>query len=485
MSLKLKTVSGVKWQVANKVLQKGLSVVTFAILARLLEPSVFGLFAMAFILIDGLDLFKSMGFDSALIQRKESSAEVQQTAFVLTQMTGWTIFTVCFIAAPFAGKFFDNLDVVAVIRALGVVFILSTLSKIPSAILTKQMRFKILSVAQLIGSVLNSILAVCFAMLSPTIWSLVWAYLIKQSVITGIYWYYSGFRFKLSFDRKIAGELFHYGKFMVGVALLWYISANLSNITVAKILGATALGYLALAQNITNFVNTHFTFLISRVLFPAYSSLQSDPVAIKRAYLKTIRFISMFTVPFSLLLICLATPLVRVLYGEKWLATVVLIQILAIIHMFTPFMASMGSVFNGVGKPKYSYQLAFVDLVLRLPALIYFTNKWGVEGAVIAGLMTLVIMFPLHLFLLDKVFSFSLKEFARPLLPSILSGVLMCGVIVGMDQLIKGVHLPLIVNLGALAVVGSAFYLLGQFLFDRESSLEAKQLFMGSRGVKA
>ena len=67
MSIRQKTISGFKWVALSNYVQKGLSVLTFIVLARLLEPEVFGLFAMAFIVIDGLSLFKNMGIDADLI----------------------------------------------------------------------------------------------------------------------------------------------------------------------------------------------------------------------------------------------------------------------------------------------------------------------------------------------------------------------------------------------------------------------------------
>ena len=75
-----------------RILQKAITVISFAILARILEPHAFGLFAMAFIPIDGFSLFKSFGIDMALVQRKDNIEVATHTAFFLTQATGILIF---------------------------------------------------------------------------------------------------------------------------------------------------------------------------------------------------------------------------------------------------------------------------------------------------------------------------------------------------------------------------------------------------------
>src|SRR3989338_1298272 len=106
VSLKQKTFSGIKWQVINKIAQKVISVGTFAVLARILGPSIFGLFALAFVAIDGFQIIKSFGLDSALINRKDNIDEAADTAYVLIQAQGIILFTVCFLVAPLAALFF-------------------------------------------------------------------------------------------------------------------------------------------------------------------------------------------------------------------------------------------------------------------------------------------------------------------------------------------------------------------------------------------
>ncbi len=223
VSLKQRTVSGFKWQLANKVLQKVISVITFAILARILEPSTFGLFALAFIAIDGFQVLKSFGLDSALVQRKEGVEEAAHTAFFIIQTSGIIMFFISFLIAPLAARFFHNAAVESVIRALGFVFIFNCFARVPSALLMKQMRFKLISIIDLISSIMNCVFAVLLSFFTRSVWSLVGAYLIKQITLAVLTRFYSGYKLKWHFNPRIAKELFGYGKFMVGLGVLWYI----------------------------------------------------------------------------------------------------------------------------------------------------------------------------------------------------------------------------------------------------------------------
>ncbi|MDP3921353.1 MAG: lipopolysaccharide biosynthesis protein [Candidatus Omnitrophota bacterium] len=488
-TLKEKTVSGVKWQVINKVAQKVISVATFAVLARILEPSVFGIFAMAFVAIDGLAVFQSMGLDAGLVQKRDAPEAMQHTAFFMLQAMGITMFAICFIAAPLAGKFFNNPEVGSIVRALGVVFIMSCLGKVPLSLLVKNMRFKVTAVTELVSSITNSLCAIALVMISPTVWSLVVAYIAKQIVMTSMNWWLSGYRLKFQFDPKLAKELFHFGKFLVGLNVIWFINSQIGIIVVGKMLGATLLGYFALARNMTNFVNTHFAQLISRVMFPAYSAIQDDPAALKRAYMKTVKLASIFTIPFSLVVILLAHEITLALYGEKWLPIVPLIQVMGLVQILSPMIAASGSIFQGSGNPQYSYQLGLIHLVIKVPVLIGMTLKFGVTGAAMTLLIMHAVMVPLYLTRIRRIVAFQWCEFLAQLLPSFLAAAALSTTIIVMRLLLRDVGVSASVSLDSFAhlvaygITAVVAHVTVFQCIDRTASNEVKRLLFGAVGV--
>ena len=488
-SLKEKTISGVKWQVFNKVAQKGVSVISFAILARVLDPPTFGLFALSFVLIDGLGLLRTFGIDSSIIQKKDCSDADKDTGFIMIQATGFLAFALCFLSAPIAGHFFKNAHVVSIIQALGVVFILSCFGRVSQAMLVREMRFKLLSAIEVTGSILNSVFAVVFALISPTVWSLVGAYLIKQLTMTALTVYFSKYKFKWRFDWKEAKELFHFGKFLTGVSLIWFVNNNLGNVVVGKILGTVSLGYLALASTVTGFMNTHFTALISNVLFPAYSTLQHDPEALKRAYLKTNKFVSMVNIPFSIATILMAREIVMTVYGEKWMPVIPLMQLTSVANIVVPLMVSTGTIFNGCGKPEYSYRLALLNLLVRIPLVILFTLKWGVTGTITSALVNLAIVTPVYFVFTRKIVRFTLRELFEQFLPSIYCSIFMAiSILLGKHAFhfyspFLIFHFRELFLLVVFAGVGVVSYVAALFLIDRESTLELKRMIFKFESV--
>lgn len=479
-TLKQRTVSGIKWQVVNKVAQKIISIGTFAILARLLNPSAFGLFAMAFIAIDGLGLFKSAGIDSALIQRKKSSDIANDTAFIIMMALGIAMFLICFLLAPSAASFFRNEKVDEVIQALGIVLLVGSFGRVPSSLLTKDMKFGLLSVIELIGGVLNAVCAIGFAVISPTVWSLVWAYVVKTIAMTAMSLYFSGYKLHFQFDRQISKELISFGKFMLGLGLLGFIATNINNIVIARFLGATALGYFALASNFGDFINTHFTHLISRVMFPAYSEIQNDPDTLRRAYFKTIKFVSMVSLPFAIVLITLSQELILTLYGDQWLSIVPLIQLFGILQIVVPIAVCSGSLFLANGMPKYLFNINLASLVIRVPLLIVLTYFWDLPGAVYSQIITTAVIVPIDIYILKKLLGFKVSEFARAIFPSFICSLIMVGAILLVKTLVYyesagefGWHFIMLSLYGGFGLLA---YLFSFFIIDPPTCVEAKKL---------
>jgi len=199
-TLKKQTASGVKWLVGSSFLQKVIQTGATIVLARILGPSQFGIFALAFVAIDALGLFKSMGFDSALIQRKDNIERAANTAFFVIPVLGVVLYLLLSVSAPWIGKFFNNQEVIGVIRALGIIFIISCLGRVPAALLEKNMKFKKVSIIEIGTAVVFAVSAITFALLKFGIQSLVYAYILKTLYQNILMFICSKWKPKFEFD---------------------------------------------------------------------------------------------------------------------------------------------------------------------------------------------------------------------------------------------------------------------------------------------
>ena len=121
--LKDKTVRGVGWSAVDSFLGQGITFLVGLVLARLLNPSEYGLIGIVTIFITVFNAIIDSGFSQAVIRKKESSNEDYNTMFITNMVLSIVMFFVLFFCAPAIARFFERPELVSLTRVMGVVLI--------------------------------------------------------------------------------------------------------------------------------------------------------------------------------------------------------------------------------------------------------------------------------------------------------------------------------------------------------------------------
>jgi len=464
--------------VGSSFIQRGIQTITTVVLARLLGPVDFGLFALAFVAIDALGLFKSMGFDSALIQRKDNVEKAANTAFFIIPLLGIMLYFILTLSAPWIGRFLNNTQVVRVIRALGIIFIISCFSKVPAALLEKKMQFRKASIIEISTALVYGLSAIAFAFLKFGVWSLVIAYILKtvnQAILTFIY---AKWRPKFEFDRRIALEMFHFGKFLFLGGVVWFLKMNLDNLLVGKLLGVSALGIYAIAFNLANFPADYFGGKVYRVIFPAFSRIQDDQYDLKQAFLKTTKFVGIFTFPFCAILFLMGDEVIRLIYGLKWLEAIGVLKVLAFAGLLNTLPVAMGPLFNAAGHPKAGFWCGVIQVALFFLFIAPAAKVFGLVGVglvvVISSFVAVIAYLPFTM----KLVSLKITDIYLSLKPGLLSSFLMAIGIILLKYILPkcDIGIQFYYNLGILAFFSIIIYNFTLFKIERNLFKEIKEM---------
>ena len=480
--LKKQTVSGVKWLVSSSFLQKAIQTGATIVLARILGPSQFGLFALAFVAINALGLFKSMGFDSALVQRKDNVEKAANTAFFVIPILGIILYLILVISAPWIGKFLNSQELAGVIRALGIIFVISCLGKVPAALLAKYMKFRQVSIIEIGAAVVYAVSAVTFALLKFGVWSLVYAYILKTLYQNILMFVYSKWIPKFEFDTKIAKEMFHFGKFIFLGAAVWFLKTNLDNALVGKFLGAAALGLYAIAFNIANFGADYFGSKVYRVVFPAFSRIQNNKYDLKQAFLKTTKITSIFAIPFCVVLFFLGGEFIKIIYGPKWIEAIPLLKVLAFAGLFNTLPVGMGSIFNATGNSKAGFWYNFTQVAIFLIFIIPAVRLYGLIGVgAVVVLSSLVAMFSFLPYTMRLV-SLKTKEIFSCIKPGLTIATALSVFILSYKYLIlRNLNIPSLnfyINFSVLIICGLFLSVFSLRAFDNNIFREIKGMLI-------
>jgi O-antigen/teichoic acid export membrane protein len=423
------------------------------ILARLLTPEIFGLMSICLVVIRGFEIFTETGFYTALIQRQKDYEEAKDTAFTLMILRGVILAVITFLISPFVANYYEKEILDIALKVIAVSFIFSGFFNVNTVSLQRELNFRRLSYLDQAQGILNFVIVIMLAYYFRNVWALVLGHVISRMLGSILSFVIIPGRPRIRFNAKIAKELFHYGKFITGLSVVVFITTEIDNVIIGKILGMEALGYYVLAYTLANLTATHISKVISRVLFPAYSVLQDNLPALREAFLRTLKLVSYLTIPAAAGLAVLSPEIVRVVYGDKWTPAVGSLVILSLFGCIRSLGSIQGYLYNAIGKPNITFYITLSKLILILVIIYPMTRGYALIGASLAVTIPIVIEYIVGLCILRKVIEISLvKIFNILFVTSLYSGV-MCVVVFFVKKsfpLVNVIELVFLVILGIL-----------------------------------
>jgi lipopolysaccharide exporter len=364
----------------RSALQVGRSVV----LARILTPEAFGLMNLCQVILRALELFSETGIGPALIQRKDSGDAAVQTAFTLQVLRGLALASAAVLVAPLAAAFYLEPRLRDILLVMAVVFLISGFSNIRIVLLQKNLDFRRLAPFELFVALIATAATVSLALWLRSVWALVIGQVINAIATVALSYYVLPRGPSFGFDRQAARELLSYGKFITGLTVVQFFTSEIDNLVIGKLLGFEALGVYSMAFLLANLPATHIAKVAAVVLFPAYSSVQDDPVKVRIAYLTALRGIVGIATPVAAGLATLAPEVIRIGFGPQWMGAVTPLRILLLYGIARALNVVGGYLYNALGKPHLFMYQATIKLAIIVVAIYPATVAYGLIGAACA-----------------------------------------------------------------------------------------------------
>jgi O-antigen/teichoic acid export membrane protein len=382
-SVKARVLRSGVWVGLSEIGLSVFGVIRSVALARLLSPEIFGLMALALVLVRTIETFTRPGVTQALIARPDGFAEASPTAFSLLVARGFLLALLLAAAAPWIGAFYEAEQLVSVLQVLSMVFMVGSFVNINTIAKQRDLDFRRLSYMAQVTALLGTLATIAAAYWWRSVWALVIGQLVAAGLTAILSYVFVPGRVRFGFSKDVARELLSYGKFITGSSILLFLATEIDSAVIGKVLDPRQLGFYTVAFSVAHLVTTNLSKMAAKIMMPAYSRLQGDREALRRAYLRSLEFLSLAVVPATIGLIVVAEPLLRVVYGEQWLPAAVPMVVLAIFGLVRAIAAFAGYLFEGIGQPGVAFRLAAVRLAVVLPAIVPATLYFGLLGAAI------------------------------------------------------------------------------------------------------
>jgi O-antigen/teichoic acid export membrane protein len=273
MNLKRRVARGLFWSITLTWTGMVSGFVILVALGRLLGPESYGLVTMAMIVIGFGDLFVvDSGFGAAIIQRKELNDDHCDAAFWLLVGSSVIAMAVFMVVAPLVAASFDQPLVTDLIRALSLTLPLGALSAVPSALLSRELRFRALAARRFISGTGGGIAAIGMALAGWGVWSLVGFHLVQKALAVVVAWTAHRWRPRFSFSSVRARELWSFSMAMFGIRVLQFAEMAMLRGLLGLFFGPAVLGYFFMARSVTRLMHDLLTAPTSRVGFKLIAS---------------------------------------------------------------------------------------------------------------------------------------------------------------------------------------------------------------------
>jgi O-antigen/teichoic acid export membrane protein len=373
--------SGLAWTLTAMLSTRLVTLAGLAVLARLLAPADFGLLAFALAYITYLTAVGDLGTTMALIYWPTRKDDAAQVTFVISVVTGWLWLGCIILLAPAIAEFFGNPSGAPVVIAIAWSVPIQALGSTHDALCRKSLRFRTWFVPEVGLASLKAVISIALALAGFGVWSLVWGHLAGHLLRTVLLWVLVPWRPTLTMPWDLLGPMFAYGRSIVAVNVLAVIVHHSDLLIVARLLGVTALGFYQMAAKIPEMTITVLVRAVSSVLFPALSRLHAQGRNPAQTYLTTLEGVGLVTIPAAVGLILMAEPLVFILFGPRWAASIPIVQALTVVACLRALGTNAGDLLKAAGRPGTLVVLAATKSALLIPALVLAADEGMVAVA--------------------------------------------------------------------------------------------------------
>ena len=440
------------WRAAQLLGGKALLLVRYLVLARLLSPEEFGLFAIAVVPLDVLLSATNFGMIPALVQRKESREQHYNAAWTVGLARALAIGAVVFVGAPILADFFSEPRAVPLLRALALRPVLGALASIKVADLERGLRFRSLAMLDLTSALVAAAVSIALASAFGA-WALIAGTLIGALAGTLLSYTLAPHRPRLALDLGSARPLFRFGRWIMISGLVEVVGDAVLRAVVSRELGTAQLGLYFLAATLALLPNDVVSGIVTAVAFPVHAQVQSDPRRVGLAFRASFAAMAAVLIPAYAIIAALAPSIVQHVLSPQWSGTEPVIRILAIAGILGILFDATSPMLQGRGQPQKLTVLFAVLTVSVITSAWALTRAYGLMGAAMAWVFAQAVVFGACIIFAGHALGHpAFRGLAKPLTAIVLTSGIVGALAWSVDALLPG-----IMGVGAATATATGF----------------------------
>ncbi|MEW1976070.1 oligosaccharide flippase family protein [Microbacterium profundi] len=375
-SLRVHAARGAAWSAVSSIILRLGSLIVGIVLARLLTPEQFGVYAVALTVQSILMTVADLGLSSDLI-RSDEPEKIAPTIATLGLVSGATMTFITAATSTSLAQLMGSPEAAPAISVLAFTLVLGSISLVPYSMLMRRFQQRAMFLVGAVDFVISTTVTLTLVFLGFGVMGLAIGRVTAQIVSSTLQFFLAGVRPRYGLDRTRLKPILAFGLPIATANLLAWGLLNVDNVILARMVGVTALGYYVLAFNVSSWPMNALSQSVRAISMPYFSRAESPSSGL--ATVVAIGWAG--ALPAGGVLAVLSAPLISVLYGDKWLAAAPVLAALGvygalrvIFDIFTGFLYARGR-----AQPVLWIQVLW--LVALVIGMIIVIGPFGIVGA--------------------------------------------------------------------------------------------------------
>lgn len=424
VNIKKTAISGMIWQLGSRFGSNGIQLLTYLILARLLQPHDFGVIAIVGVFINFSNLLINSGLGTALIQSNKVDDLDYSSVLYVSIILAFIFYVIIYFTAPFIAEYYHQDSIILVLRIYSISLIFFAINGVQTSILYRKLEFKKISILSLIPVLISGIISVLLAFLGFGVYALV-----ANSISTGLlsvlmFSFILKWKPKLEFSISRIKIFFSYSyKILLG-NLIDETYKSIFPLIIGKVYTTNSLGFYNFARQMPSLLTATFNATVASVAFPIYSINQNDTYKLKVMVRQSLTLGNFIIFPIMGGLAAISEQLITILFTVKWLPSVPYLQWFCVIYGLSHLDNYNFYAISALGKSdiflKYQILKKSISIVLLL-ITVPFGIQTIIYGQVLLAILSIIINFKPNLVWLG----YSIKEQLNDIWPYFAASLIM------------------------------------------------------------
>mgnify|MGYP000002473919 CR=1 FL=1 len=445
MSLGNKMFKGMAWSAVERIAIQAIQFLLGIVLARILAPEDYGVFAILTIFISISQVFIESGFTKALINKIDRTQVDISTVYFFNIFVSIICVGIIYFVSPWVGEAYEIPSLSLLLRIASISLIINSLYTVSTTLTTIDLNFKLLAKVNFLSTVISGGVAIYLAYDGYGVWSLVYQTLLRSIISCVFMWIFVKWKPSFVFSKKSFQQLFSYGSKLLVSSLLNKTFNQINSILIGKYIGVKDLGFYTRGVQFADFIFSIISSSLNNVLLPSLSSVK-DQQELLKSYFKTIIKMSvLITFPIFLTLVVISKPLIIFLLTDKWAMAIPIMQIFCLSRLISTISGINVNFLYIIGRTDLSLKQEYIKIIVRV-ALLLIALPFGIYYIALAELSATTIHFFINTYSPGKIMKYGALKQIKDILPIAFVGLIMTIILFFLINTFDGSFIQLVVS---------------------------------------